>query len=132
MSLMSFLEEFMPTAADSAEAKAAPVTHSLRKWKGLRKVSLHGGTVEGQPAVVFADGRLNIDASTCALCQANKDQETHEILCHACPLSKVLGVPCDEVSDDDDGVSPYEAFADGGDPEPMIALLHKALDAGFE
>ena len=48
-----------------------------------------------------------------------------------CPLSKIRGVPCDaDIMDFKKAYekSPYFAFVDNNDPEPMIALILTAID----
>lgn len=126
MSYKSWCKEFYPVPADSKEAKARPLEHSLRKWLGLRPASLrrHGGRAE-DASLVFAPGveSLSVDMGTCALCQVHLVGEGS---CKGCPLNKVRGAACDSSLSPEE-FSPYKAFTCYVDPKPMLALIRKAL-----
>ncbi|AWP23473.1 hypothetical protein C4901_09125 [Acidiferrobacter sp. SPIII_3] len=126
MSLKTWKQEFYPVPANSPEALAtlrAAVEHSLRKWRGLRlkallkhDVCLSDKLTVGRRRVCGQDGRLAIDSGSCALCWSA------DVSCDSCLLARVSGFPCDA-----EGEGPWRAFYRDDDPEPMIALLEKAL-----
>ncbi len=79
MSMETWKQEFYPVEANSDEAQARPVTHSLRKWIGLRQENLnrHGLYLDGIDVYEKEKDRDNLDeepdlvvgATSCALCQ---------------------------------------------------------------
>lgn len=120
MSLKTWKEEFYPCDADSDEATAAPVAHSLMKWEGLqvRNLKRHGLKTNGWANLVDPKSLevFIIDGSSCALCELYYDDDE----CEKCPLAKVIGGRCDVNG-------PYTDWVAGADPEPMIAALEKVL-----
>ncbi len=112
MSLETWKEEFYPIPADEVPESQA-LTHSLRKWEGLRKENLekHGVGATGG----YVD-EMSIDSSTCALCHHHIDS----VRCATCPLVKLtMGGNCD---------SEYVWWNHAGDPEPMIELIKNAIN----
>jgi len=124
MSLESWKAEFYPKPANIVPESGA-VSHSLKKWIGLRPENLEKHRVRKVLQSV-ADGfrRISIDGDSCALCMhylltINGSSSTP---CEFCPLGKHLGRACDR------GISaPYGIWARTGNPEPMIAALTAIL-----
>lgn len=120
MSNETWRDEFYPCNASSEEALQAPAKHSLRKWIGFRKANLDKHKLSDIP--------MEIDASTCALCQK---YEVAEDTCDNCPLCVVRGgYPCDEQTpreQEHPTECPYVQFTLYDDPEPMIQWLEKAV-----
>jgi len=129
MSLKEWREEFY--AEDAHEvAEEAAVAHSLRKWRGLREENLARHEVWQVPAssrLEDSEGNIfYISASTCALCKRFSCHENETESEQTCPIERVNGgVTC---SDRPNG--PYKVWLETGDPEPMIAVLEKALCGG--
>jgi hypothetical protein len=124
MSLHSWKKEFYPKGAHSAEAKADPIGHSLRKWTGLlpKNLAKHGLKVENLLQLIRddTDHLFRITGSSCALC-AVYFKTTKNDPCQACPLYKALGnVACDAPH------KPYRKWHITGDPRPMIRALRRA------
>ena len=129
MSMASWKKQYYPRSASRRMTTLEAIEHSLQKWLGLRPETLakHGlnyddGAVEenntrSSEALRSLEAFL-IDSSTCALCQMFLE---NAVLCGDCPLGLVLGRQCD-LGDD----SPYWAFVERRDPEPMIAALRVA------
>jgi len=135
MSLETWKKEFYPKNAKSmgkATSKAA-TDHSIQKWIGLRKKNLvkHGlvtTTLWGWRCVGeiadplgYDSSTFGVDSGTCALCV----RFTHKEECERCPLAKCRGgVSCD-LSMPREVRSPYNAWRQGADPEPMIRWLRR-------
>lgn len=139
MSYKSWAEEFYPVEAGSNEAKANPISHSLRKWIGLREENLsrHDLYLDYHAVKNQADYVcLNIDADSCALCAVYYKPEAKIGKCAECPLYQVRGAPCDtmygEDFDDEAPDSPYHKLINSKNPEPMIKLLERALELSKE
>ena len=138
MSIKSWLAEFYPVDAQDAEdmTNLQAVRHSLQKWTGLRKENLAAHEVcigeEYHPKAVVPikrsksfsnpDRILRIDNNTCALCVKHADVD----FCRTCPLARARGRQCDRSAYFRKNTSPWRAWVDNFDPEPMIALLLKA------
>lgn len=121
MSLQTWKEEFYPVPADQCP-KGEAVAHSLRKWRGLTDENCGKHDVEKLYGRV---GELRIDSRSCALCEHYYKRPNQD--CSECPLALVRGgAPCDYTGDGE-VMSPYLAFEDRGDPQPMIAALEAAL-----
>lgn len=133
MSIKTWMAEFYPVTAEVAVRRGDdPVTHSLRKWRGLTDDNLAKHNLvrvncriqpqtPGSFAVAFA-----VDDTTCALCVAHLYRDTGG--CNGCPLYALRdSLPCD-VPASRGGLSPYTHYTLGGDPAPMIALLEQAAD----
>ena len=130
MSLKSWMKEFYPTEAFSKKALAEPVTHSLRKWKGLTKTNLRKPGLVKNPdddfiykddnAVLDQRDRFDIDAENCACCM-RYDPNNQD--CDDCPLMQFHADGCH---------SAYIEFTMDSDARPMIRLLEKALKKGFK
>ena len=111
MSLDTWKAEFYPVPADSV-AETDALTHSLRKWEGLRKESLEKHGLRTNV------GWFRIDRSTCALCQRHLKSYT----CRTCPIATV-DVEGNSVCCDDE----YRIWVFEKDPEPMITLIKNAI-----
>lgn len=109
MSLDTWKAEFYPVPADSVP-ESDTLSHSLRKWEGLRKENLEK---HGLQADV---GGFHIDSSTCALCQ----HYLKSGWCYPCPISTMGGysVNCDDE---------YRIWVFEKDPEPMITRIKNAI-----
>lgn len=117
MTLATWKEQFYRVPADSPEAKARPITHSLQKWKGLRQENRDAHGLDGRELLLIND-------ASCALCELHLDFERgFANACGNCPLHTVRGRSCDSPRT----ASPYTFWIKRGDPEPMIALLEQAL-----
>lgn len=123
MSIETWKAEFYPVPADSDEAKADPIEHSLRKWRGLRADALerHGLTRGSSVLTDSNKSVFSISGDTCALCEVHYRLPNSSQNCLLCPLAIHLGRKCDH------GLkSPYQVNFRSGDPEPMIAALEAA------
>jgi len=123
MSLQTWKQEFYPVPA-SEVPEADAIAHSLRKWIGLRKANLerHGMETNGASVFDIRYYHLPIDITSCALCAHYWDAG-----CSQCPLDAIRGCKCYGAAINDEPLSPFSAFRDHFDPEPMIALLEEAL-----
>ncbi len=112
MSVKSWEAEYYPTPANSKEALADPVRHSLRKWEGLLLENLKKHGLDDD------DSRLpiEVDDSTCALCHLWAHLE-----CAGCPLFQA-GYECDV-----DSNGPWAEWVNHYDPQPMINALKEVL-----
>ena len=137
MSIETWKQEYMPTdASDFCDAPRTcksvfdAVIHSLRKWYGLRhynraehRVMPLGMSYKYRIITDAAQNELDIDSSSCALCSMF-DEESDS--CEACPLYLARDkVSCFQMAEDEKE-SPYMAWTDYGDPNPMIDNLEKA------
>lgn len=124
MSLESWKQEFYPVEARDV-LKASAIDHSLQKWKGLRseKLAQHGISPASMEDAEFVCG------ASCALCTHYLEPaRPHLPRCTECPLYQIRGgFPCD-VETPSEIESPYSAWGNGYDPEPMIALLEQAAE----
>jgi hypothetical protein len=128
-----WLTTHYPVTAKDPEALAKPITHSLRKWEGLRPEVLneHGLTKDSMFIVSIAEKTtvLRISGDSCALCaKFTPEYGQGWPDCSKCPLQKVRGSDCDyplrgEVR------SPWSAWSYARNPEPMIEVLKQALEA---
>jgi len=122
MSLESWKQEFYPVEARDV-LKASAIEHSLQKWKGLRPENLQKHNLS---AFAMMDHQF-VSGASCALCTHYLEPAHQDIpRCTECPLYKLRGgYPCD-VETPSEILSPYSAWTDDSDPEPMIALLEQA------
>lgn len=133
MSLETWKQEFYPvTAAKCAKGATEAILHSIKKWEGLTPENLekHGVTAAAWSIDGFnAKGaRVSemIGSDSCALC---KQFYKKGGACRSCPLCAVRGdVGCDSERGDEK-VSPWAAWTDELDPQPMLMWLRKAADA---
>lgn len=116
MSISSWKKEFYRVPASQVPGGQA-AAHSLKKWLGLRPMSLrkHGVDLlqtDGGPVLDAARSKssLAIDSDSCALCRQNR-------CCDGCP-----GQIANE-----DGCQGAYITARHGDVKPMIAWLRKAV-----
>lgn len=122
MSLQTWIDEFYPKPAQDVKTRKQALEHSLRKWIGLREKNLK----KHDTYFAEVDEFIPISSSSCALCVLfYREGEFSSDRCGKCPLFKVRGVACD--SCDDERESPYHAGAFRRNPEPMIALIRKAI-----
>jgi len=134
MSVKTWIKEFYPVEADSAEAKAAPIKHSLRKWQGLLRKNLakHGLTVDNFYNHGLTEPPIEISGETCALCQTFDKGGYNQ--CRKCPLYQVRKkTPCDEVMESEcadkiEPEAPFYEFVDTGSPNAMISWLKKTAN----
>lgn len=125
MSLETWLEEFVPISSEETPQRAA-LLHSLKKWKGFRHDNLAKHGVAHKPIscyIVQIDTpykMYSVSSRNCALCAWYECRKSEDNL-PACPLSVVLGSPCDGPN------RPYGLWVYNGDPEPMIEALQKTV-----
>ena len=128
MSLTTWIEEFAPGGINRAKTTTTDTEDtqwSLQKWKGLRPENLaKHGVDKGSNVINDIDTELEINSTSCPLCTTYVPNG-----CVGCPLYVARdGLNCYE----DQNVEPYEIgpyreWVMNGDPEPMIALLERAL-----
>ena len=114
MSLDTWKEEFYPTAAFRCSREDA-LEHTLLKWTGLlpRNRKKHGCSLRSQ-AICDDDDFLDIDASTCALCQYHRGSVAS--LCDGCPLRCCFAVG-----------RPYDKFYVSHAVAPMVTCIKAAI-----
>lgn len=129
MSAKTWFEEFYPVTAQTiakSNDDRAIILHAVQKWTGLLPENLEKHKVFFSEGVLEDNLRLNIDSSSCGLCVKYIDDDDDCNPCSACPLSKMIGHPCDEGDNDpDDGGIYWEALTN---PQVMIDALNKVLD----
>lgn len=124
MSLESWKQLYYPITAEEA-AKLSPhgiIEHSLIKWRGLRSEVLNEHQLWFSYCYI-TDGTNSfaITGQSCSLCAKHYDYSKDEPdSCSSCPLAQ-LG------TDRFDCFTEYRHWRDTRDPEPMIALLEKAI-----
>lgn len=124
MSLESWQQLYYPiTAKEAAELPSREVIlHSLTKWRGLRPAALtEHGLIAEKHWIGCNTVRFSITGESCSLCAKHYDYDLHEPACCAsCPLAQLepSRTNCFEE---------YIHWRDTHDPEPMIALLERAL-----
>jgi len=129
MSIETWKKEFYPIDAceilDKTDADV--VSHSLKKWEGLKASNLkkHGvkkdGGIDG--IVVFdkdENEHFTYNWSTCALC-LKFHYRVGCGYCDTCPITISGGLPCDETG------SAYDTSCSTLNPQPMIKVLKFAL-----
>ena len=141
MSLKTWIEEFYPTSARSAE-NAAPlelVRHSLKKWRGLTEDNMKRHDVEKYTAAALIfdseNKEMRIGSENCALCtnsfiQVKGDESAEDGHCEYCHLYKENGRRCSESDIANDWDSEWDTWVNRGDPLPMITLLEQ-LESTF-
>lgn len=124
MSLESWKQLYYPITAEEA-AKLSPhgiIEHSLIKWRGLRPETLaEHGLWFSYSSLTDGTYVLPITGQSCSLCEKHYDYSKDEPdSCSSCPLAQLgaSGTDC---------FTEYRHWRDTRDPEPMIALLEKAL-----
>lgn len=136
MSLQTWKDEFMPVPVENVpENEVAILQRDLKKWLGLRDEELkRHGVLKSGMAITDGENKLSITSSSCALCHYYLCLNTTENRCFECPIKKVRNVPCDKLQENENpkSDSPYQAFVNRGNPEPMIELLQTALDKALE
>lgn len=131
MSLQTWIKEFCPIRVQATLrwSDEQRIIRDLLKWEGLREPALakHRVTIEGRRVVSAADKGLAFDvAKECGLC-AKYGAHRRGLGCHRCPLATLRREDkCDQVHGRERG-SPWTQWMLGGDPEPIIQLLKKAL-----
>lgn len=133
MSKMSWLAEFYPidANAEALRTNLQRVRHSLQKWRGLRKEALkkHNIVVRDAGGALYTKRTdnfvLEIDSRSCALCVKHYN-DWRMRTCASCPLARTrAGHPCDTTKKGENE-SPWRAWVQEQNPEPMIAALEKA------
>lgn len=130
MSLQTWKAEFYPVSAQSDVARADPVAHSLRKWRGLTPENLarHGVWRVGSCAIGDDTVTMAIDETTCSLCVwYGEHDELCRYSCRLCTLYATRGCFC-YMPRADEGLSPWRAWTHNGDPLPMIQALEAAQE----
>lgn len=112
-----WIAEYYPVMAPEVKREDA-LAHSAKKWEGLRKVNLERYGLSTPP--------VTISSSTCALCFYWQTYEDRE-LCKGCPLPAELGRNCDYTAIVGEPISPFKAWRQYSDPEPMIDLIGRCL-----
>lgn len=122
-----WIEEFYPVEAQQAAGSdMEALQHSLLKWQGLRPENLaKHGVIRRPYTSLHASGSeselLCVDASSCALCKR------YFVRCEPCPLYAANGGrTCADRGPLED-VSAWGAYVRHGNPEPMIALIERAI-----
>lgn len=117
-----WLEIAYPIEASETEAGIPAIEHSLNKWKAARLLSQYGLTSDGISIVEIetTDDILDFGIYECSLCQHyyTHGHPTHD--CSDCPIYLKFEHDC---------ISAYQKFTLEGNPEPMIELLEKTLQA---
>lgn len=132
MTIKSWTEEFYPIKADDISIIKNPVAaikHCIKKWEGLRPESLERHAVEKREGADIQDVKdendiFDINSDTCALCARNVVMG-----CDSCELAGARGgINCCDNTTKDEKMSPYDAWMQKSDPEPMIFWLKKTLE----
>jgi hypothetical protein len=131
MTIETWKEEFYTedanVAGDGSDMEC--LDHSIKKWNGVLPENLKKHQLaKDYKCISDEDYGLNIDGSTCALCQKYADKTTFEdedynvydddMYCYsdklnqACPIVRVTGETCDEIY-----------FKSLEDPKLMLDLL---------
>lgn len=126
MSIETWEKEFAPPFDADTMSDREMLEWCIRKWTGLRLENCDKHGVEKDMLELTEPDTAEsypVTIETCPLCRrytSGYDDST----CMQCPLVAVSGECCDV-----DPGGPYLAWSQKGDPEPMIALLEKALAA---
>lgn len=133
MSVDSWQEEYCTEVEAAArESEIAAITHSLKKWKGLRMVNLqdHFVVASGSELKDPAGVKFNVTSQSCALCV--RHTVNGAIKCKLCSITKTIGVPCDRVQQfgefGNHPLPPWQMFIRFENPEPMIQTLLQTLE----
>lgn len=138
MSITTWVQEFYSVDARQV-AVPDSITHSLLKWTGLRAENLnkHGVYPSEHSNRRLIDDDCEsygffLSSENCALCVHFYDDEPegYSHACKDCPLSKARGgVACTSPLIAKDK-SPWNAWTDDLNPEPMIFWLKEAERKG--
>lgn len=130
MSIASWRRAYYPVEArDTAPSDA--LEHSIRKWQGLDRFWLLFHSLRRDGDLVHGwYHQFDVTAETCALCHHYQDDTPTrdvscgiETYCTRCPLAIARGgVPCDRQMLHET-ISPYDAFVERGDHDPMLSWL---------
>lgn len=132
MSVETWKKEFYPKPADSKMGVRGAILHSLLKWTGLRprnmkkhdvQIDMNGDIVHTRNIREIGNPMqwMEINSSTCALCQKFIEREGH---CLHCPLYLHLGQRCDSITGR--YIGPYVKWPRKG-AAPMIRALKATL-----
>lgn len=125
MSLESWKAIYFPTPIkDATFTEQSAVEHCLRKWRGLRAEVLeqHQIMLFSSYESGFSFHNCYVNAQTCALCVR------HDIICSKCSLALSRDrFPC-ILKRPTETISPWLAWLENSDPEPMIQALEQALE----
>ena len=137
MSIETWKQEFYSVEA-SVAGKSTDVEmleHSIKKWGGLQTENLERHDLRASATFYsriedVEGGSFHIDSASCSLCiRYLFSNGANDRGCVNCPLSKIRGnVACDVDADaDGDDPSPFDAWRDRADPEPMLTWLREAM-----
>lgn len=122
MSIATWKKEFYSPISKVSKKNA--VQHSLTKWIGLRPENIEKHDLEINLYSEVYDPEsmreFGINDTSCALCKWH--QYSNEGCCETCPFVVHLGRTCDK-----DEHSPFFAWEENHDPEPMIKDLTQLL-----
>lgn len=133
MSLQTWINEFVPEPPHVPKTDLHRLKRDLNKWIGLRPDNLIKHAVVVKPRFkrvedgVRPDDYYYINGDSCSLCYQYY-KTTASLSCKHCPLKEVRGVSCDNTLNGEQ-ISPYGMWIHNGNPEPMIYLIEKALEA---
>lgn len=114
-------EDHYPVEADQfiCTPDTECLAHSIAKWKGLRTDNLppNWNYYHWRLKELNGPTQLDIDDSSCALCQKYPNVDCKNDDGESCPIVRATGTDCEIV---------YRQSRN--DPEPMIALLKSTLE----
>lgn len=123
MTTKDWFKEFYPCPPSRDMSRLEAAEHSLRKWQGVAQREQYRLQVNGmrQLETVRGTAVLDLDSSTCALCQistcVDEGEDYPEIDCQICPLVEAGFPRCGEVG------SAFQAFYTSGDPSELVDQL---------
>jgi len=137
MSIETWEQEFyaVEVSVVGNDTDVVLLKHSIKKWEGLQTENLERHGLRASPTFYsrikdVEGGIFYINSSSCSLCVRYLfSKGANDRGCGNCPLSKIRGnVACDVYADaDGDDPSPFHAWRDRADPEPMLTWLRKSL-----
>jgi hypothetical protein len=120
MSLFTWKQKYFSDIHEAAEDPITAVEHSLKKWKGLKAKNLAKHDLKIVMNDVYdpdLEIELGIDSGSCALCLWSGRDCEDDYDCTQCPIYEITGKVCDGLG------SPFAAWLEHNDPEPMIKVL---------
>lgn len=136
MTIETWMDEFYPEEAQKATTSdQAAIQHSLRKWEGALPTNTEKhGVVYREREITDEYDVLRFNSRTCALCERYPDSRSNfdGYECYgsktqeACPIVRMLGVPCDY----DGTVAKDQSYwsASFNNPTLMIELLRRTKE----
>lgn len=125
MSLQTWKKEFYPHTASSRKALAKPITHALKKWRGLTDENLKRHNIKTTYLGNLRDDENNffvINSNSCTLCKLYIN-----LHCIGCPLYITRKHYACHYPTRNEDFSPYDSFTVLNNPQPMIKALELAL-----